>query len=206
MLVAFDIDGTLFDTKKEIIQSMNAVLGRHNIEDIPASEANLFIGPSFHATLPEYRGISASLTEAIVSEFREEYQEIVAFSKPYPDCHALIKLIHQSGFRVCIATNKPMRQVKALLNHSNLYQYFDTIETRELNSQKKEDMLIRIREKFPSEKRYYMVGDTEGDCSAALAVGYEFIEARYGYGEFKHRNKLVADTLSDVWKIVNRRY
>lgn len=49
-----------------------------------------------------------------------------------------------------------------------------------------------------------MVGDTEGDCSAALAVGYEFIEARYGYGEFKHKNKLVADTLSDVWKIVNR--
>lgn len=43
-----------------------------------------------------------------------------------------------------------------------------------------------------------MVGDTVGDLEAAIEAGYDFIEASFGYGEFKEKNEMAIMNMEDI--------
>lgn len=201
MVVAFDVDGTLFDTKREIISALNTVLKKNGVQEITKEEENTFIGPSFDVTLPIYRYLTYEEVNKVKSEFRLEYQKHVSDSKPYPGLEDVLKSLKNNGIHLCIATNKPVSQVKNLLDHYNLFPYFKIIKAKDDFDKPKAEMLKEIRAEITGEKFYYMVGDTIGDLEAAMKAGYQFIEAAYGYGEFEVKNEYQINIVTDMLRI-----
>lgn len=203
MVVAFDVDGTLFDTKGEIIASLNKVLKKNGIREIAKEEENIFIGPSFDVTLPIYRHLTYEEANKIKLEFRLEYQKHISDSRPYPGLENALNGLRNCGIHLCIATNKPASQVKTLLEHYNLAPYFEIIKAKDGFDKPKEEMLKEIKAEIAGEKFYYMVGDTSGDRDAAMKAGYQFIEAAYGYGEFEVKNEFQIENVTDILGLCN---
>jgi phosphoglycolate phosphatase len=202
MVIAFDVDGTLFDTKKEIISALNVVLKRRGVEEVAKEEENKFVGPSFHDTLQIYRYLTYDDAGKITLEFREEYKKHISESKAFTGLEETMKILRKNKIHVCIATNKPNFQVKTLMAKNNLYQYIETVKSNDNTGKSKSEMLKEIKEEIPSEDFYYMVGDTMGDLQAANEAGYLFIEASYGYGEFKVKNQFKIENLMDIVSVL----
>lgn len=202
MVIAFDADGTLFDTKKEIIASVNKVLKAKSIPEIQAEEEDLFIGPSFGYSLPLYRSVSEEQAEEIIYEFREIYKDVILESLPYRGAEQVLWKLQQDGVHLVLATNKQIDQAEALLGKYKLKSFFEALYTRGTLKEKKSQMLHQIREKYAADDTFIMVGDTEGDLEAAVSEGFEFFEASYGYGAFKDENKYQLQDISDIFRIL----
>lgn len=202
MMVVFDVDGTLFDTKEEIIRSLDIVLERYGIKKISPEEADLFIGPPITVSLPRYRGIGLQQAADITREFREIYKGHVAGSPPYAGARDVLERLRAAGIRIGIATNKPSSQVDVMIGTYGLEDHFDVIKTKEDQDRSKADLLAEIKKEFPDEDRYLMVGDTMGDLEAAEEAGFGFIEAMYGYGAFPGPNRYRIREIKDIWAIL----
>lgn len=203
MLIVFDVDGTLFDTKKEIVSSLNVVLERHGIKEISADEADLFIGPPITVSLPRYRDMSLGQAADITREFRELYKGHVSESTPYAGTKEVLEGLKAAAVHIGIATNKPSLQVDAMIRAHGLEDHLDVIKTKDDPDRSKADLLAEIKREFPDEDRYFMVGDTMGDLEASGEAGFEFIEAMYGYGTFPRLNGYKIGQIKDIWDILD---
>ena len=199
-LIVFDVDGTLFDTKKGIISALNYVLNQFGEEDIPVNEQDKYIGPSIRESLMKYNGFSVEKSEEATGLYREVYVErFISQSVPYSHLDEVLIELQGMGFELGIATMKTKRQVERLLEIFRLTDVFKFVKTaREDGALSKKQMLIDICDLFEANQLdVYMVGDTQGDYEAARAAGCRFIAADYGYGriteessEVKHINTL----------------
>jgi len=79
-----------------------------------------------------------------------------------------------------------------------LLDFFVITKEEQYDGEKKSSTLARIKELYPTEEIYYMVGDTVGDLEAAIEAGYDFIEASFGYGEFKEKNEMAIMNMEDI--------
>lgn len=198
-LIIFDVDGTLFDTKKGIISALNYVLNQFGEKKIPVNEQDKYIGPSVREALKKYNGFSSEKVEEATSLYREVYvQKYISQSEPYPCLEEVMTALQTKGFEIGIATMKTKGQVDRLLEVFNLTDVFEIVKAaREDGTLSKTQMLIDICNDFETgQSEVYMVGDTQGDYEAARAAGCRFIAADYGYGhihdelEVKHISEL----------------
>lgn len=184
-LIVFDLDGTLFDTKRGIIAALNYVLQEYGISSIPTDQQDKYIGPPIKVSLMNYNGFSGEKSEEATNLYREVYvQRFISQSEPYPYLKETLSALRDLGFELGIATMKTQKQVDRLLDLFGLADSFGIIKTaREDGSLSKQQMLIDIREHYKSEiVDVVMVGDTQGDYEAAKNAKCDFIAADYGYG------------------------
>lgn len=201
-VIVFDVDGTLFDTKKGIIKALNQVLQENNCSLILKVEENKYIGPSIKSSLMKWFKFNEDEAEKLVLLYRQYYVDKYIFdSKPYKNIICVLQKLYENNFILCIATMKTNKQILKLLKIFSLSKYFSVVEAAaEDGSISKSDMLYKIKSKFHN-ACFYMVGDTEGDYLAAKSQDFIFLYALYGYGKFNTSNiKYIIKTPNDLLK------
>lgn len=198
--IIFDIDGTIFDTKKGIINCLNDVLNCHGYLNILPSNEDKYIGPSVRDSFINFNGFSMEEANAATKEYRTKYVEkYISQSDPYPGLFEVLKVIKDKKYNLCIATMKTRRQVDKLLEIYKLSELFDQVETaKEEGGYTKTDMLNSIKRRY-TDSEYFFIGDTNGDYKAALNANIEFIYATYGYGNIKY-DGLIINNLDELLK------
>jgi phosphoglycolate phosphatase len=182
-IIIFDLDGTLFDTKIGIIDSLNYVLNEYKRNSIKKEDEDLYIGPPVYDSLVKLQGFSEELAQKGVNLYRSIYiEKFIVESRLYPNVLNTLKELKDEGFSLGIATMKTLQQVEKILSIFDMQKLFEEIQTAaEDGTVSKQDMLYNIKHKGLYDK-YYMVGDTLGDFKAASYANIPFIAALYGYG------------------------
>ena len=203
-VVVFDVDGTLFDTKRGIVDALNCVLRSYGEEPIAESEGNKYIGPPIKESLVRLHGFDEKKACEGTELYRKIYvEQFIGKSVAYQGMEKMLIKLKETGCILGIATMKTRPQIDRMMDLFNLRTCFSVIKTaREDGRLNKEQMLKQISGLYGEGFSYYMIGDTMGDYLASQNAGYEFIAVDYGYGDINDLNCRHVRNLEELDKLL----
>lgn len=198
--VFFDLDGTLTDSAKGILNAVEYALGKYGIVENNAETLNAFIGPPLHDSFVKYYGFDDKKADEAVAIYREYFSVKGLFENDvYGGVEEMLTKLKERGKKLVIATSKPEVFTFRILKHFDLEKYFDFIAgaTLDISRAKKADVIAYALEKVnPEDKaKVIMVGDREHDVLGAKANGIDCIGVLYGYGDEEELTKSGAKSI-----------
>lgn len=186
-LILFDLDGTVFDTAKTILDSLAATIKMAGLRELTKDEISTFIGPpvvkSFARYYPE---LTTDEINGLLELYRKYYIENELLkAKPFPGMEEVIITLKENGYKIALATYKLMRCVTPLFEHYDMAKYFDSLRgsIKESGLTKTDIMKLAIEDCNISDyNRVCMIGDTEHDIRGAINLDIAFIAVTYGAG------------------------
>lgn len=185
--ILFDLDGTLTDSGLGITNSVAYALKKYGIENPDPAVLYKFVGPPLMQSFQKYYGFSEEESRQAVQYYREYYTEKGIFeNQVYEGVEELLQKIQESGRKLVVATAKPEKFAKIVLEHFDIAKYFDLIAGAAMDETrtKKAEVIAYALEKFgiTDLSEVVMVGDREDDVKGARQNGLACIGVLYGYG------------------------
>jgi phosphoglycolate phosphatase len=182
----FDLDGTLIDSKRDLIRSVNAMLAEMGRETLHEDTISGYIGHGAPQLVARALGNGAGEEERerALKYFLGYYEEHKMDSTcAYPGVGEALEEL--KGFPMGVLTNKPVRVSRRILDALGLAKYFRVVYGGNSFEKKKPDPqgARKILEEFgaaPSEA--LLVGDSEVDVQTARNAGTLAIAVNYGFG------------------------
>lgn len=206
--ILFDLDGTLTDPAEGITKSVSYALDAYGFEHGTPDTLKFFIGPPLLEQFMQFTNTNREFGEKLVNKYREYYSVYGIYeNKVYDGIPAMLEKLKESGKTVVLATSKPEKFAKIILEHFNLTRYFDFIAGAAMdNSRTKKSDVIRYAlaglSHMPDTQNTVMVGDRHHDIDGAHECGLKCIGVTFGYGsldELKHHNAdFIADSVSSL--------
>lgn len=182
-IVLFDLDGTVSDSAASILGSLRQALAANGLAPLDPDTERGLLGPPFYESLPPL--IGEHNLWPVIESYREHYATAMYDTTAFPGVVALLQALHADGRRLAIATSKPERYARPIVEHLGLARFFETIGGDELDGSLKTKALVidkvlhRLGRPHPAE--VVMVGDREHDVHGARAHGIDAIAVRWGY-------------------------
>ena len=207
--VVFDFDGTLCDTGVGVKKSAKYALDAFGIKAPEWEELDFFIGPPLLVTFQERFNQSVTDAEKLVKKYRERYTNIGLYeSEFYNGIPQLIKDLKSQGFKLGIASSKPINYVEELLIKADLQAYFDYISAVSFNAdcESKQSILERCLNELGVEPNdAIMVGDRFYDMGGARGAGVDSVGVLWGFGSkfelIESGATYVVDKIQDIESI-----
>ena len=185
--IIFDLDGTMWDTRKPICEAWNIILSRHEeIHRTPIVEADLndCMGlPMYDIAAKLFPQEQEPVRNALMDElceFENGYLEKMG-GVLFPGLEATLKEL-KTKYPLYIVSNCQDGYIEAFIKAHKLEKYFSDTEcwgrTRAPKAVSNRTLIERNNLSNP-----VYVGDTAGDASAAREAEIDFIYAEYGFGE-----------------------
>jgi len=182
----FDLDGTLIDSRRDLIGSVSATLREMGREELHEDTLSGYIG---HGALQLVgRALGSGATE-------DECQRALKFFLAYYEDHKLDStcaypgvpeaLEHLAAFPMAILTNKPVRVSMRILKELGLAKYFRTVYGGNSFETKKPDPFgarTILREFGAAPAEAILIGDSEVDVQTARNAGTLAASVNYGFG------------------------
>ncbi|MBR3242760.1 MAG: HAD family hydrolase [Parasporobacterium sp.] len=189
-MLLFDLDGTLWNSAKEVADSWNIVLQKRNpsIPLLTASDLNSLMGK----TMDEIAELI--LPEMPLEGRRELFRECEEFevayiaehgAKLYPKVKETLKTLSDAGYRMAIVSNCQKGYINAFFTSMHMKTYFCDMEEWGNTKKSKAENIRLVMERNQFEKAVY-IGDTIKDQEAAQIAGIPFIHTAYGFGEVEN--------------------
>ncbi len=188
-IALFDLDGTLSESGKGILDSVRKVFLRTN-RPLPSEKVIArFIGPPMYDSLRKC-GFSHEDAEEGVKIYKEEFIESGIYkNRVYDGMNEVLSELKQNGVILAVATTKYQPFADRIIKMLKLDRFFDFVggATSGTERRTKEKVIRYDLEKLSADKnsRVIMVGDTKFDAEGAAKVGCDFIGVLYGYGTKK---------------------
>lgn len=186
-LVILDFDGTLVDTRDDIVEGINQALADLGMPRRPGPEIAGFIGRGVEhlaaRSLPPDRD---DLLQPMLDRFRARYEECFdRTARPYPGVRGALETFRRQGVLLAVASNKPSTYISRLLEKFGLGACFTAAVGGDLMVHKKPDpwCIVEIRRtcSVPA-GRTLMVGDMRYDVETGINAGTVTCGVLYGYG------------------------
>ncbi len=172
-LLVFDLDGTLIDGYAAIGEALSYAMGQLGLQPPPDARVRVMVGYGLEKLLEQAVGLELAPRGVIL--FRERYPEVaVAGSHLLSGVAETLAVLRESGYRMAVASNKPARFSRLILEAKGVAGNFFSIEGPDEATPAKPDptMLRRILKEAgvePSEG--IVIGDMEVDAAFARAAG-----------------------------------
>ncbi|MBC7691116.1 MAG: HAD-IA family hydrolase [Methylotenera sp.] len=181
----FDLDGTLIDSKRDIVFSVNGAFQRLGFPSLPEDEVAREIGRGSEYLFKRLLGMDtpADTIGKLVHGFKEIYQlHLLDHTQLYPG--VLEALSYFSHCPKVIVTNKTQVLADQVIDGLGLRNYFEGVFGAEAFITRKPDPgpIVEVCRRWnvtPSET--FMIGDSEFDITAGKAAGVRTIGALYGF-------------------------
>lgn len=205
----FDLDGTLTEPAEGITNSVAFALNKFGIKPKTKTELYKFIGPPLIDSFMEFYGFSKEKAERAVEFYREYYKRKGIFeNKVYEGIPCLLKALYEKEKKIILATSKPERFAKQILEHFNLDKYFSLIAgaTMDETRSKKEDVLSYAIEKsgISDLSDAIMIGDRKFDIEGAHKFGIKAVGVLFGYGTRDELEAAGADFIAETTDELNK--
>jgi phosphoglycolate phosphatase len=204
----FDLDGTLIDSKLDLIHSVNAMLREMKRPQLESETISGYIGhgaPQLVARAMGGRATEEELKHAL--QFFLGYYEDHKMDNTcaYPGvAETLERLLHMP---MAVLTNKPARISVRILKSLGLDEYFRAIYGGNSFESKKPDPFgaaTILRELAVAPQEGMIVGDSEVDVQTARNAGMLAAGVNYGFGvhdRAAHPADIYLDRFADLAKI-----
>ncbi|MCG3226601.1 MAG: HAD family hydrolase [Candidatus Heimdallarchaeota archaeon] len=207
LLIIFDFDGVLADSKKAYTTQMQKTLEVFANKKISAEEIRSRVGNTDQRDdFIEFLGTSdPEIIESAIDMYVKLTEKYAYMRTLYPGVREVLEKLHKEHFTGMVS-RKPQERMDYWLNHFKITHLFDipigTIERT------KTPAILKIMKKLEIEKdKTIMVGDTEFDIQGAKGAEVHSILALYGASEPEKVLKLNPDFtishISEILSIVN---
>ena len=189
LVCIFDLDGTLFNSREQIINAVNAARSRHGFSQSTTEFIQSKIGLPAKELFSDLSNIDVTKFN-LVEIFRENLKiEIQLFNPIFPGVLKLLTYLKSQDVRLCVASNKPTDLAIWTIDHSELAGFFDHIQGSSQFLPKPHPAILNECLKSHNTKRAFMFGDRAEDMQAAVSAGVVGIGvAQNGLSENELRN------------------
>lgn len=200
--ILFDLDGTITDSALGITNSVKYALNKLN-SPIPSYDTLCkFIGPPLLDGFRDICGFEREKAQTAVKYYREYYETTGLFENAvYDGIPELLKALKESGKSVILATSKPEKFARLILEHFNLMQYFDFAAGASMDeTRNNKDAVIAYALKecnIKDKSLAVMVGDRHHDVDGAKVNGISSIGVLYGFGNREELETAGADYIAE---------
>jgi len=191
-LIAFDLDGTLVDSRRDLADSANELIAQLGGSPLPEEAIGRMVGEGARVLVERAlraAGLDAAAEGDGLSRSLERFLQIydrrlLLHTRPYPGIEPALAAAREHA-RLAVLTNKPTRATSAVLEGLGLRPFFDDVVGGDGQWPRKPDPaalhhLMSIAGATPS--RTLLVGDSLIDYETAARAGVRCCLATYGFG------------------------
>lgn len=210
--IYFDLDGTIIDSSKGVINSALYALRKHNLGNYSVEILKqTLIGPPLFQGLQNLTKINDDdFINILVKDFREEYSKNGVFENElFNDIEQLLELLHSMECNLEILTSKPHKFAQQILKQHDIKKYFSKIDGAgeyDKQSSKIEKLGLSVLGK---EKNSIMIGDRIEDIIAGQKNNIDTIAVTYGFDDLnllrEQNPTYIIDNAMDIVKIIKER-
>ena len=201
-LVVFDLDGTLIDSRRDLADATNALLGEFGANQLPIDAVARMVGDG--APVLVGRALAAAgldpQTPHALERFLALYDErLLVHTRPYDGMREVLESLRTSC-TLAVLTNKPTPATTRILEGLKLLPFFALIMGGDTPHGRKPDPsglleLIRLAAATPDSTM--LVGDSPVDRETARRASTRVCLVRYGFGFTFADDDLRGETVVD---------
>ena len=188
--IIFDMDGTIWNTEKEVCLAWNKVLAdAGHPKRVTGDELAGYMGLPMTEIAKRMFGTDNydSVAELFGCCMQYENEYIAKHGAVlYPDLINTLKQMY-TKIPLFIVSNCQSGYIEAFLDYYGFGKYFKDILCWGDTKVSKGESIKILMEKNGIEDAAY-VGDIQGDCDSARFAGIKFIHAAYGFGSVKDKD------------------
>ena len=198
-LIAFDLDGTLVDSRKDLSDSANDLIVE--LGGVPQAEEDVgrMIGEG--AALLVKRALEAAglgdRGPGALKRFLEIYDtRLLNHTRPYEGIPEAVRAARQHG-RLVVLNNKGVRPSERILEGLQLREYFDDVVGGDGPFPRKPDpagLLALMERAGATPQQTILIGDSPVDHETAQRAGVRICMASYGFGYGKFESSRLTGT------------
>jgi ribonuclease HI len=198
--ILFDLDGTLWDSAKQVGESWNLALEK--FPEIKLRFTTKMIRQSMGRVLEEIAGMwFPEFSEEKRLELLKQMVEVELDylkthpGKLFPKGRKTLEALSKD-YNLYVVSNCQVGYINGFFEGTKLKKYFIDHECAGHTGKPKADNIKLVVERNNLDRCLY-IGDTQKDCDAADLAGMPFVHAAYGFGEI---NKIVPkiETFEDI--------
>jgi phosphoglycolate phosphatase len=197
----FDLDGTLVDSYVPIAESLNHARAAYRLPPLPLKRIRRTVGRGLERLVAELVG--EPRVEEGVRLFREHYEKVYRDrTHALPGALGTVRELARRGYRLSVASNKPARFGRAILDATGMLPYLTEVQGPDLaGTTKPEPTMLRnclaAMSVEPAAAAY--VGDMVLDVESAARAGVPVLLVRGGSsddGQLDRTGERVLDSIS----------
>lgn len=200
--IIFDMDGTIWDTRKEVCEAWNYIFEKNGYDRrIDEAELSGYMGMTMDK-------IAANMfPDKPYSEIEGVYNQCLKYENEYilkhgailyPELEATLEKLSKK-YRLFIVSNCQSGYIEAFFEYFGTGKYFKDILCNGDNNQPK-DINIKKLVKRNGLKNPVYVGDTAGDAASSASAGVRFCFARYGFGKVDNPDYII-DSFAELTSV-----
>jgi phosphoglycolate phosphatase len=198
-LIAFDLDGTLIDSSRDLAESVNELLTDLGAPALPHDDITRMIGEGAKVLVRRALAAAGMPEDAeAIGRFLDIYdRRLLNHTRPYAGITDVVRAARQHA-RVAVLTNKPLEPSEKVLAGLGMRELFDDVIGSGGPYPRKPDpaALFALMERAgATPERTLMVGDSRIDYETAKAAGVRCCLVSYGFSG----HTLEGVPVDDVW-------
>ena len=198
-LIAFDLDGTLIDSSRDLANSVNELLGELGAEPLPLEDVTKMIGEGAKVLIRRALAASGIPEDAdAIGRFLEIYdRNLLEHTRPYQGIAEVVRAARTHA-RVAVLTNKPLAPSEKVLAGLGMRELFDDVIGSDGLYPRKPDpagLLALMQRAGATPGRTLMVGDSRIDYETAKGAAARCCLVSYGFS----RHTLAEVPIQDAW-------
>ncbi|MDY6352426.1 MAG: HAD hydrolase-like protein [Lachnospiraceae bacterium] len=206
----FDLDGTITDSGKVIMECAAYSLRFFGYEDQPEEKLRKFVGPSLMDSFQTLYGMSEDEARKATGIYRGLYETDKMYDVTiYDGIVELLSSCRKAGISCYVITSKVEASAKQIIKKFDLDRYFTDVigpDPCDPSSDKKR-LIERAIDRYSLDRNHcIMIGDTHFDIDGAVGAGIDSIAVTYGYGDLssleKAGPKYIATEPAEVWEVL----
>ncbi|UFU04351.1 HAD hydrolase-like protein [Ruania suaedae] len=187
--VLLDLDGTIVDSGPGIVITVSQTLAELGLPAMDPQRLELMVGPPLPWSLEHVAGVPAARVQEAVTVYRRHYADGAMLEAPlFPGVRALVTDLSASGIPLALATSKPERYARQILDHAGLTEHFTAVcgaledGPSSVKSVVVERALAALRAQSADTSGVVHVGDRIHDVEGAAVHGVPCVVVTWGYG------------------------
>lgn len=181
-LIIFDLDGTLVDAFRAVVDSINFSLKKLGYEPQDEDYIKRSVGWGERSLLATF--VDEKDLDTLQALYRESHAKTLAYGVKFLDgASELLERLKSEGYKLAIATNRSFWSTKIILQELNAEKYFDAVLTKdEVDLPKPNaEILERLIKEFGLElSQAIYVGDMTVDVETGKNAGVATIAVTTG--------------------------
>jgi phosphoglycolate phosphatase len=209
-VIIFDFDGTLCDTRSNIIIAFRATMERLGLEMRDEETCGATIG----LTLRDgFKSMYPTFDDATIDNCVDTYREIFAERRKelmpnlFPGVKETLEELHKRGYRMTIATSRLTDSLMLFMRHHGIDHYFEyAVGSDSVTNHKPhpEPVLKTLAALNIEASEAIMVGDMPVDIAMAHNAGIRAVGVNYGNATHEELVEAKADwIIDDITKLLS---
>ncbi len=195
-LVAYDLDGTLADTRRDIVCGVQYMLAQMKKPILDEIQIERYVGEGLNHLVAMCLGEEdLKIVERGAGFLRTYYKEhLLDYTKLYPAADRVLE--HFKGRVQIVVTNKPEPFTSKILTALGVMPYLSGVYTGDKGIPRKPDpaaLLKEMAEKKIKPEEVLWIGDSQIDAQTGKNAGVETVLLRHGFASKVSLESLGAD-------------